>query len=128
MSVKLDWGKSVENFQRSIEKTRKDMAKGVAKVVDRTGDDVFRIALDGTPIRTGKMRAGWKIIRKGKDDKRQNIVENSVEYATYVETGTRTTPPRRMLQKALLKAEKRIQRRLDELKRKNAIKFNSGAI
>jgi HK97 gp10 family phage protein len=52
----------------------------------------------GTPVRSGRLRAGWRVGRLADGDP---TVTNEVDYAPFVEYGTRHMPPRAMLGRAL---------------------------
>lgn len=51
----------------------------------------------GTPVRSGRLRNGWRVSRGGDGDP---MVVNDVEYARFVEYGTRHRPPVAMLGRA----------------------------
>lgn len=60
---------------------------------------VRAIAVRNTPVRTGNLRRGWA----GPDDKGkwEYEVSNDIEYAMYVEKGTRRMAGRHMLANAV---------------------------
>jgi hypothetical protein len=55
----------------------------------------------GTPVRTGRLRSGWRVGSGGNGDSR---VANDVPYARFVEYGTRHKAPAAMLGRALARA------------------------
>jgi len=57
-------------------------------------------AADNTPVRTGRLRNGWRSQRDGHDGR----VSNDVEYARFVEYGTRRQRPAAMLGRAVARA------------------------
>lgn len=121
MKVNLTWGKSLSNFTSKVDRVEKNVRRDVEKTVDRTGEDVKRIAESNTPVLTGKLLAGWKTIVSGRGGSRNKTVVNDVEYASFVENGTRGRAPRKMLARAEIKGEKllmkRLRRSLDKAKR-----------
>jgi hypothetical protein len=62
---------------------------------------VSKDARDGTPVRTGALRDGWRVVPAGNYDSR---VTNAVKYGRYVEYGTRHHAPAAMLGKAVARA------------------------
>ena len=128
----LSWGNSVETFGARIRRANKMLDQGTQKIVDQTGVDTKRFAEAGTPVDTGALRASWKIQTSGKGAKRKVVIANTVfdrtgvDYAPFVEYGTIKMAPRRMLTKALVKADRIKQRRLKELNKRLASLYNRG--
>ena len=54
-----------------------------------------------TPVDTGRLRSAWRTRTKADDD---TEIANDVEYARFVEYGTRHMAPRAMLGRALARA------------------------
>lgn len=121
--MSLSWGKSVRAFQKSTKNTDKRMSRDIQKVVDKTGMEALRNAENLTPVKTGKLKSGWKIARKGKGGKRRTEISNNIPYAVFVENGTNKTSPRNMLRIAMMIADAKLQKRLKALKSKTAKDF-----
>ncbi len=49
-----------------------------------------------TPVDSGRLRAGWRVVVSGRGLRIAGAVSNSVPYARYVEEGTAKTSPRGM--------------------------------
>lgn len=64
-------------------------------------DDLRADAADGTPVLTGRLRAGWRVVKAGDGER---VVVNDVYYAPFVEFGTRRTRPAAMMGRALARA------------------------
>lgn len=54
-------------------------------------------ARSGTPVRTGRLKGAWRVGRRADGDP---SVVNDVEYAAFVEYGTKHMPPAAMLGRA----------------------------
>lgn len=126
MNVSMNWGNSIREFERAVRNSSKVVQEGIARVVDDTGKEVKRLAEAGTPVDTGKLRRGWRLKSSGRGRKRIAIIDNPVPYAAIIENGTRKRAPRRMLQKAFIRGERGLKRRLKALERKTAQTFNRG--
>ena len=80
----------------------KAIRQAVAPGVRDAADAVMRDARAETPVRTGHLRAGWRLVR-GRDVAYQRVT-NDVSYARFVEYGTRHMPPAGMLGRAIARA------------------------
>jgi len=78
--------------------------RAVAPGIHRTAGTLAADAADRTPVLTGRLRAGWKAEPDGLDGR----VSNDVEYARFVEYGTRRTRPAAMLGRALAWARSQV--------------------
>ena len=92
----LSWGNSVREFQKTTKKTVVDMNKRIVMVQELTGKDIKKDAQANTPKLSGKLRAGWKLVkvRSARRAKQVEVV-NDVPYGVYVENGTSKQPPPR---------------------------------
>jgi len=113
MSVKLEFT-NLDQFVKSFSSTSDNANKEIDKILKKTVNELIRDIKRLTPSRTGRLRAAWH--RTG--SKKKYSIENDMEYASYVENGSRYIVPRRMLQKAFNLAEKRLKKRLAALGRK----------
>jgi len=123
----LSWGNSVRNFQNLTKRTAIDVEKSTMKIVDLTAKDVKRYAEQATPVKSGKLKRSWKILKRGRGKNRKVEILNRLDYASLVENGTSKMPPKRMLAKAVIRGDRLLKRRLEALKRLTSNKFNRGA-
>jgi HK97 gp10 family phage protein len=72
---------------------RRACRDGLRSIAGSIRDD----ARAGTPVRSGRLRNGWRVGRGADGDP---TVVNDVEYARFVEYGTRHMPPAAMLGRA----------------------------
>jgi hypothetical protein len=72
------------------EAPRRAADPGIGGIADRIKGDVVA----ATPVLTGRLAAGWQII---KDHEGERRVVNAVPYAKYVEYGTRYMSPEPMI-------------------------------
>jgi len=79
---------------------RKAVDPDIARRADRLRDDTVA----GTPRLTGRLASSWHVERTGDADYR---VTTDVEYARYVEFGTRDTRAAAMVGRALARARSR---------------------
>ena len=119
----LSWGNSLKNFQKSIKDTVKDTEKEMEKIMNQTGDVVKASAMKNTTSKSGRLRRGWRIQRKGKGSKRIDSIFNEVPYANIIENGSRKVPPRRMLMRAVRKGKVFLKRQLVKLQKRQSRRF-----
>ena len=70
------------------------------QLIEATRSEVLR----ETPVRTGRLRDGWATAETKSDDadtRSRRSLTNDVPYVTYVEYGTRRTPPRFAVRRGL---------------------------
>lgn len=65
---------------RSATAVQKDIRSFIERSVDLLTININELAQSLTPVRTGRARAGWKVIRKFKLGSERNIIENRVPY------------------------------------------------
>lgn len=72
--------------------------------IQQKAQQIARLAASRTPVRTGRLRAGWKTEKTAEASVQ---VSNDVSYAVFVEYGTRRQPPVAMLGEAIALAAHR---------------------
>jgi HK97 gp10 family phage protein len=75
--------------------------------IGRTAGEIMRAAQARTPVRTGRLRSSWRVVKSATSHYR---VINTVPYARFVEHGTSDTPAHPMLGPAILTARQRYGR------------------
>jgi hypothetical protein len=89
----------VPSVFRVTDRTAPDRA--VDPNVRETASTLSADAASRTPVRTGRLRRGWRVAR---DRDGVWVVGNDVEYARFVEYGTRRNRPAAMMGQALARA------------------------
>ena len=120
----ISWGDTIKNFQRRTVQVSIDVEKRTKNIVDLTSRDIKRWAEKETPVDSGKLKSSWRLYKSGLGKKRRVVITNLQDYVVPVEHGTRKTPPRRMLAKAMIKGDRVLKQRMNKLKRRMARKFN----
>jgi hypothetical protein len=82
----------------------RELPQAVAPQTHTVADDVAADTVSNTPVRTGRLAAGWKVSHYGGTEW---LVTNEVPYAKHVEFGTRHAPPVGMLGRAFSQAKAR---------------------
>jgi len=108
----LSWGRTVAAFQQTAKDAARDNGRETEKIVDDVGRLALRDARSGTPVKSGRLRAGWELKQRKSGENRVDEIENNVSYGAAVEYGTSKTKPRRMLAKAMRRARARLMKRL----------------
>lgn len=124
MSVKFSWGNSIKAFQNFTDDFGDDVQEQVNEIVRKTAKEVIAEVKRRTPVRSGRLRNGWKKESSNKNNKLTIEILNRVPNAIYVEKGTRYQVPTNMLSITIARARQRLKRRLKNLSRKMARKFN----
>jgi hypothetical protein len=74
--------------------------------IRRRAEAIRRDAANNTPVQTGEMRRGWKLVKGTKRDGLWQVT-NQVSYSVYVEYGTRHMRAQAPLGRAIARAEAR---------------------
>ena len=128
----LTWGISLGKFKATTLLTNKEVRMGVQEVVDDTGEFLKFMAERNSPVKTGRLRRSWAMSTMGKGTKRKITVFNTAKtpkgiyYGPFVEYGTVRMAPRRFLYRAVMSAENRKRKWLEELEKKLSKRFNNG--
>jgi len=105
-----------EQFNTELNMFTKRYEKAITRLIKITVDEIIRDVKRWTPVRTGRLERSWQKRKIGGSANYE--IWNSQDYATFVENGTRYRRPIRMLQKAMIKGEIRLKKRLELLSRK----------
>lgn len=89
---------SIQGLDAAIETVGFD----TVEAANEAGLRLMHLIQDATPVKTGKLKAGWKMkpITEVGD---MVEVTNNVEYAIYVNDGTHKMAPRLMVEKGIAK-------------------------
>jgi len=117
MGMKLDWGNTVNQFMRSVNRTTKDFERDLSIAIRMTVDEVLNRVRKATPVESGRLRQSWKKSRIGRKSYKY-LIENNVMYASFIENGSRHVVPVKMLRNAMEYGRGRLKRRLRLLKQK----------
>lgn len=121
-NISLSWGNTLKDFQKTLKETNNNIDKEIEKVLRQTANEILSEVKRYTPKETGKLARNWKTVRK--NDKEFEI-ENDLNYAYFVENGTRYMVPKRMLARAIANGRKRLKRRLDNIMKKTKQGFEN---
>jgi len=114
-NVQIAW-LNLERFKTDTQSFTKKYEKQILRLIKITVDEIIRDVKRWTPVRSGRLERSWQ---KRKIRGAANYeIWNSQDYATFVENGTRYRRPIRMLQKAMIKGEIRLKKRLQDLAKK----------
>lgn len=93
----------VDPFRRYLANLQSGYRKAVeAEALEEVAEDALVIAADFTPFRSGKGKAGWKILDRQADRRKPFIlIGNRVFYMRWLEFGTIHIPPFAMLTNAI---------------------------
>ena len=93
-------------------KWKKENEKYCQDLTNDLAQTFYDTVIPLTPVKTGRLRAGWKLEKSSDPENPYTQVSNDVPYLSYVNNGTRTIKPRRFIEIAF-------QRALDEFGRKS---------
>lgn len=96
----------------------------ITKAADETRKVAIKTLRQNTPVDTGRLKAGWKVVKEGHGFR----ITNETPYAVFVNMGTRNMAPRRMLEKSLPTIEATFKKALaKEIGKKLATKIIGGS-
>ncbi len=85
-------------FDAALDRLAADLAALPAVAAGRVAAALLTAVVDGTPVATGRLAAGWRIADTGTPMPR---IVNDVPYAGHVEYGTAARPGAAMLRRAV---------------------------
>lgn len=92
---------TADQFTAQLEEFGKNLEDQVLATTREKAEAIKKSAAARTPVRSGRLRAGWQVVRTGPDAFR---VENDVPYAETIELGTQRRPGAHMLGLAIADA------------------------
>lgn len=90
----MDLKEFTEEFK---EKTKTFPKEVVIKFLDEESKKIARETLRRTPVRTGRLKSGWRLSHEKLESDYEVTIYNYTHYASYVEYGTVNMSPRYML-------------------------------
>ena len=121
----MSWGNSISSFKNMSRDTGKNTKRSTQRIVDEVSRLALADVMSFTPMKTGRLRSGWRMKKGRSGENRMDTIENNVDYAVPVEHGTNRKKPRLMLKRAMNKAAVRLRRRLKREMKRTAQGFNS---
>ncbi len=87
-------------FNAELKKLNMQIEKETDDVIDNITGKIFSEIKDNTPVRTGRLKRGWRRTRaiKGKA-----TISNNVPYVIHVEEGTSRQPGQHFIRRAISK-------------------------
>jgi HK97 gp10 family phage protein len=100
--IKVQITCDVKSFLKVVQETKEAAVKGFEEHMAKTAELVWTLAQQYVPVRTGRLRSSLSVLTLGS---LQFKVGSNVEYAGYVEYGTRFMSPRPYLRPSIQQAK-----------------------
>jgi len=113
--VKISFGSSLMEFNTAITQLSNNVQKKIEQAVRQTAQEIIDDTKRHTPVRTGALKAAWRLQKRGSGKFTRYQISNSKKYASFIEDGTRYIRPRRMLANAIARGERRLRSRVAKI-------------
>ena len=107
-------GAEFARFARDLGKAAAAIAKGGEGVAATVGRGALKTAQSITPVETGELRRGLRLVRRGE----VAIIETTTEYAVYQEFGTSVMAPNPFIRPTVDQWEPRLVGEVEKLRDK----------